>query len=57
MAIKNFRCATPSLVSSFYYKAHHGWAEKNYRNRSSHVAGKCYLQVGFANNRAILLIF
>ena len=29
IAIENFKCARHSLVSIFYYMAHHGWARKN----------------------------
>ena len=29
MAITNFHCVRHSLVSNFYYMAHHGWARNN----------------------------
>ena len=57
MAVKNFQRARHSLASSVYYRAHHGWAWRNFHSGSSQVAGQHYFEFGFAHNRAILVIF
>ena len=56
MAIENVQRARLSLVSSVYYRAHIGWARKDFQNNCSQMPGKRNLNLVFANNRAILLI-
>ena len=57
MAIENFQCARHSLVSSFYYMAHHGWAQKNiFRIEVLSWLENAIFSLVFANNRAILLL-
>ena len=48
MAIENFQCVGHSLVSSVDYKAQHGYALKNFQNRSSEMDGKRYFEFGFS---------
>ena len=56
MTIKNSQYAKHSLAYSVYYRANHGWAWTNFKNRSSQTAGKGYFEFDFANNRVILLL-
>ena len=57
MAIENFQHAKHSLVSSFYYMAHHGWARKNiFKIEVLSWLENAIFSLVFANNRAILLI-
>ena len=55
MAIQNIQRTTNSLVSSIYYRDHHGWAWNNFQNRSSETAGKRNVEHGFYESQ--LLIF
>ena len=56
MAIVNFICARHSLVSSFYYMAHHGWARKNiFKIEAFSWLENAIFSLVLANNRAILL--
>ena len=52
MVIKNFQRIRHSLVFSVYCKAHHGWARKNFQNRSSETAGECYFEFCFCKQRS-----
>ena len=36
-----------SLVSIVYYRVHHGWAWKNFQNRSSQMDGERYFEFDF----------
>ena len=57
MAIENFQCARHSLVWSFYYMAHHGWARKSiFRIEVLSWLENAIYSLVFANNRAILLL-
>ena len=61
MAIENFKCSRHSLVSSIYYRAHHGWAwRKISKMKVLRRLKKAILRLAFANTvfhkRIILLI-
>ena len=57
MAIENFQCARHSLVSNFYYMAHHGWALKNiFKIEVLSWMDNVIFSLVFAKNRAILLL-
>ena len=57
MVIQDFQRNTHSLLSSIYYRAHHGWGWSSFQNRGSQTAGNAMLGMVFKNNKAILLIF
>ena len=57
MAIENFLRVSHSLVSNFYYMAHHDWARKNiFKIEVLSWLENAIFSLVFANNRAILLI-
>ena len=57
MAIENFMCVSHSLVSNFYYMAHHDWDQKNiFKIEVLSWLENAIFSLVFANNRAILLI-
>ena len=57
MAIENLLCVSHSLVSNFYYMAHHDWARKNiYQIEVLSWLENAIFSLVFANNRAIILI-
>ena len=61
MAIENFKCSRHSLVSSIYYRAHHGWARRKIcKMKVPRRLKKAILRLAFANTvfhkRTILLI-
>ena len=62
MAIENVLCVSHSLVSNFYYMAHHGWAQKNiFKIEVLSWLENASLILAFANTlihkKAMLLIF
>ena len=57
MAIENFLCVSHSLVSNFYYMAHHDWVRKKiFKIEVLSWLENAFFSLVFANNRAILLI-
>ena len=55
--LQNFLCARHSLVLSFYYMAHYGWARKNiFKIEVFSWLENAIFSLVFANNGAILLI-
>ena len=57
MAIENFQFARHSLVSNFYYMAHHGWALKNiFKIEVLSWMDNVILSLVFANKRDISLL-
>ena len=57
MVIKNLQRIRQSIVSSVYYRAHHGWARKKFQNRSSQMAGKRCFEFGFCKQQSHFFIF
>ena len=55
MPIYNFQRTAHSLVSSIYYRAHHGWAWNTSQNRRSPDGWKTMLNMVFTNNRAKMI--